>query len=186
MKKYKAIVSDFDGTLACSDKTVSQENLIAINELFSSGKKFALSTGRMTTSALMLAEKLPFKPLIATYNGGEIVDSATGEILTRHVLEPDIMLELIEYGRSRGLYYQIFTNEVIVEKKLNQAKYMLEHSNLSVSEIAQRCGFSSSEHLRSVFHRAIATSPQAYRKNIINKKILYFSNTGEDKIINNK
>lgn len=77
-------------------------------------------------------------------------------------------------------------HEVIVEKKLNQAKYMLEHSNLSVSEIAQRCGFSSSEHLRSVFHRAIAASPQAYRKNIINKKILYFSHTGEDKIINNK
>lgn len=116
MKKYKAIISDFDGTLACSDKTVSQENLIAISELFSSGKRFALCTGRMTTSALMLAEKLPFKPLIATYNGGEIVDSATGEILSRHVLEPDIMLELIEYGRSRGLYYQIFTNEVIVEK----------------------------------------------------------------------
>ena len=116
MKKYKAIISDFDGTLACSDKTVSEENLIAINELFSSGKKFALCTGRMTTSALMLAEKLPFKPLIATYNGGEIVDSATGKILSRHVVELDIMLELIDYGRSRGLYYQIFTDEVIVEK----------------------------------------------------------------------
>ena len=114
--KYKAIISDFDGTLACSDKTVSQENLIAINELFSAGKKFALCTGRMTTSALMLAEKLPFKPLIATYNGGEIVDSATGEILSRHVLDPKIMLELIEYGRSKELYYQIFTDEVIVEK----------------------------------------------------------------------
>ena len=116
MKKYKAIISDFDGTLACSDKTVSQENLIAINELFSQGKKFALCTGRMTTSALMLAEKLPFKPLIATYNGGEIVDSATGEILSSHLLKPEIMLKLIEYGRERGLYYQIFTDEVIVEK----------------------------------------------------------------------
>ena len=113
---YKALISDFDGTLACSDKTVSQENLKAINELFSVGKKFALCTGRMTTSALMLAEKLPFKPLIATYNGGEIVDSATGEILSRHLLEPEIMLRLIDYGRERGLYYQIFTDEVIVEK----------------------------------------------------------------------
>ena len=116
MKNYKAIISDFDGTLACSDKSVSQENLIAIDKLFSLGKKFALCTGRMTTSALMLAEKLPFKPLIATYNGGEIVDSATGEILSRHVVEPETMLEIIEYGRSKGLYYQIFTDEVIVEK----------------------------------------------------------------------
>ncbi|MBR2385567.1 MAG: HAD family phosphatase [Clostridia bacterium] len=115
-KKYKALISDFDGTLACTDKTVTRENLKAINELFSQGKKFALCTGRMTTSALMLAQKLPFKPLIATYNGGEIVDSATGEILSRHVLEPEIMLKLIDYGRERGLYYQIFTDEVIVEK----------------------------------------------------------------------
>ena len=116
MKKYKAIVSDFDGTLACTDKSVSQENLKAISELFSQGKRFALCTGRMTTSALMIAQKLPFKPLIATYNGGEIVDSATGEILSRHVLEPDLMLELIAYGKEKGLYYQIFTDEVIVEK----------------------------------------------------------------------
>lgn len=116
MKEYKAIISDFDGTLACTDKTVSKDNLKAINELFSAGKKFALCTGRMTASALMLAEKLPFKPLIATYNGGEIVDSATGKILSTHLLQPQIMLDLIDYGRERGLYYQIFTNEVIVEK----------------------------------------------------------------------
>ncbi|MBR2337740.1 MAG: HAD family phosphatase [Clostridia bacterium] len=116
MKEYKAIVCDFDGTLACTDKTVSEENLKAIGELFSQGKRFALCTGRMTASALMLAEKLPFKPLIATYNGGEIVDSATGKILSRHDLSPEIMLELIRYGKEKGLYYQIFTDNVIVEK----------------------------------------------------------------------
>ena len=113
---YKALISDFDGTLACTDKSISEDNLRAIGSLFASGKRFALCTGRMTASAMMLAQKLPFKPLIATYNGGEIVDSANGKILKRYLLPNDIILELIRYGRERGLYYQIFSDFVIVEK----------------------------------------------------------------------
>ena len=132
---FKAIVSDFDGTLACADKTVSKENLKAIEELFSAGKKFALCTGRMTTSALMLAEKLPFKPLIATYNGGEIVDSATGEILSRHELSPEIMLELTQYAREKGLYYQIFTDEVIVEKITEVTKFYCSICKVKAVEV---------------------------------------------------
>ena len=113
---YKALISDFDGTLACTDKSISEDNLRAIDSLFASGKRFALCTGRMTASAMMLAQKLPFKPLIATYNGGEIVDSSSGKILKRHLLPTDIILELIRYGREKGLYYQIFSDFVIVEK----------------------------------------------------------------------
>lgn len=113
---YKALISDFDGTLATRDKRVSDENLKAIRELFSQGKKFALCTGRMTASAMAVVQKLPFKPLIATYNGGEIVDSATGEVLKRYTLDSQLILRLIEYGRAKGLHYHIFSDEVIVEK----------------------------------------------------------------------
>lgn len=113
---YKALISDFDGTLATYDKRVSDENLKAIDELFSARKKFALCTGRMTTSAMMIAKTLPFKPLIATYNGGEIVDSATGEVLKRYTLSSNLILRLIEYGRKSGLHYHIFSDEVIVEE----------------------------------------------------------------------
>ena len=88
---YKALISDFDGTLANTDKTVSKENLKAIEELFSAGKKFALCTGRMTESAKMLVEKLPFKPLVGAYNGGVIFDSQTDEILVRHELKPELI-----------------------------------------------------------------------------------------------
>lgn len=82
--------------------------------------------------------------------------------------------------------YNKTVHEVIIDKRLDQAKYMLEHSNLNISDIAKRCGFSSSEHLRSTFKKLVGTSPQAYRNNVLNKKILFFSHTGEDKITNNK
>ena len=82
--------------------------------------------------------------------------------------------------------YNKTVHEVIIDKRLDQAKYMLEHSNLNISDIAKRCGFSSSEHLRNTFKKLVGTSPQAYRNNVLNKKILFFSHTGEDKITNNK
>ncbi len=141
MKNYKALVSDFDGTLACTDKTVSTENLTAVNELFSQGKKFALCTGRMTASALMIAEKLPFKPLIATYNGGEIVDSSTGEILSRHVLSPEILIELTQYAREKGLYCQIFTDEVIVEKITEVTEFYCSICKVKAVEVGDMCEY---------------------------------------------
>lgn len=113
---YKALISDFDGTLATCDKRVSTENLKAIDELFSLGKKFALCTGRMTASAMTVVKKLPFRPLIATYNGGEIVDSSTGKVLKRYVLDTALILKLLQFGKARGLHYHIFSDEVIVEK----------------------------------------------------------------------
>lgn len=82
--------------------------------------------------------------------------------------------------------YNKTVHEVIMDKRLDQAKYMLEHSNLSISDIAKRCGFSSAEHLRNVFKQSLGTSPLAYRKDVLNKKILFFSHTGEDKITTNK
>lgn len=82
--------------------------------------------------------------------------------------------------------YNKTVHEVIIDKRLDQAKYMLEHSNLSISDIAKRCGFSSAEHLRSIFKKMLGTSPLTYRKDVLNKKILFFSHTGEDKITNNK
>ena len=146
---YKAIVCDFDGTLANSDKTVSEENLKAIDELFSAGKKFALCTGRMTTSAKMLAEKLPFKPLIGAYNGGEIFDSSTGEVLIRHELKPELILRLVEYGRSRGLYFQVFTDEVIVEKITEVTEFYCSICRVKAREVGDIYSFVKENRLGS-------------------------------------
>lgn len=84
------------------------------------------------------------------------------------------------------IQYEKTVHEVIAEKRLSQAKYMLEHSNLTILDIAKRCGFSSCEHLRNVFNKNMGVSPQNYRKEMSNKRILHFSHSGEDKIINNQ
>ncbi len=79
--KYKGIASDFDGTLARKDGSVCKENIEAISEFVSRGGKFALCTGRMTASAVIMLEDFPFNQLIAAYNGCEIWDNVEKKLI---------------------------------------------------------------------------------------------------------
>lgn len=52
----------------------------------------------------------------------------------------------------------------IAQARLNQARWLLESSELSLARIAQKCGFSSNEMLRQRFLRALSVTPTDYRK----------------------
>lgn len=108
---YKAIITDFDGTLANGRKGVCQYNIDAIETLISRGLHFAVCTGRMTASALKVVSALPFRPLVGSFNGSEITDSATGEKIFSSALSTDDCLPLIDYAISRDLNCQIYDDE---------------------------------------------------------------------------
>ena len=59
---YKAIISDFDGTLATCDKRVSAENLNAIDEFLKIGGKFALCTGTNSLPTIKSLQSLQHLP----------------------------------------------------------------------------------------------------------------------------
>jgi transcriptional regulator GlxA family with amidase domain len=48
--------------------------------------------------------------------------------------------------------------------RLNQAKKLLAETELSVTEISFRCGFSDSAYMGKVFRKAFELTPQGYRK----------------------
>ena len=47
MSKYKAVISDLDGTLLTSDKIVSEFSKEIINKVINKGIKFYIATGRV-------------------------------------------------------------------------------------------------------------------------------------------
>ena len=108
---YKAIITDFDGTLARKDKGVCEYNIEAICEATEKGFNFALCTGRTTASIMKMLKPLPFKPLVGSFNGGEITDSLTGEKIYSNALTTDECLPLIDYCLNRGLNCQIYDDE---------------------------------------------------------------------------
>ena len=107
---YKAIISDYDGTLASKETGVCERNNKAITELVGKGFRFALCTGRMTASAMQIIKNLPIRPLVGSYNGSEITDSATGEKLYSKALTAEETLPLIDFAEERGANYQLYND----------------------------------------------------------------------------
>lgn len=82
--KYKLLVLDLDGTLTNKQKKITphtKETLLKIQE---QGVKIVLASGRPTYGIAPLAEQLElqkYEGYILAYNGGEIIDWKTKELM---------------------------------------------------------------------------------------------------------
>jgi LacI family transcriptional regulator len=55
--------------------------------------------------------------------------------------------------------------EFIIENRINHARHLLAESNLSIREIAERCGFSRDSHLAVLFKKNTGLTMRDYRSN---------------------
>jgi AraC family transcriptional regulator len=55
----------------------------------------------------------------------------------------------------------------LMNRRLARACELLANPSLSITEIAHRCGFASSQHLAAVTRRRLATTPTAYRRQLL-------------------
>ena len=83
---------------------------------------------------------------------------------------PDIHKLAEKYGYTPYYFSKKFKQEVgmslrdfAVEKKVERAKYLLDHTNMSVSDISETLGFSSQSYFGSVFRRIAGMSPSEYQ-----------------------
>lgn len=94
---YRLLVLDLDGTLTNSKKEISPRNLRTLLRLQQSGVRLVLASGRPTYGITPLAEQLQMKEhngYILSYNGGEIINWNTGELLYKNLL-PDEVLPIL-------------------------------------------------------------------------------------------
>lgn len=71
MKNCKLLLFDLDGTLLCSDKTISQRTLKALRDCRSQGILIGVSTSRSEQNALSFIEEL--QPDVLIVSGGALV-----------------------------------------------------------------------------------------------------------------
>lgn len=55
----------------------------------------------------------------------------------------------------------------LMNRRLTRACELLSNPAISITEIAHRCGFASSQHLAAVMRRRLATTPTAYRRQLL-------------------
>ena len=94
---YRLLVLDLDGTLTNSKKEIPPRNLRTLLRLQQSGVRLVLASGRPTYAIAPLAEQVQMKEhngYILSYNGGEIINWNTGELLYKNLL-PDEELPIL-------------------------------------------------------------------------------------------
>ena len=56
--------------------------------------------------------------------------------------------------------------DYLIEYRVRTAKKMLETTDLSITDIALRCGFNSNSYFTKLFHRICGKTPNAYRRQL--------------------
>jgi AraC-like DNA-binding protein/ligand-binding sensor protein len=94
------------------------------------------------------------------------------EVLNENYLNPNIVRILVrELRYSDTFLRKIFKKstgksfvDYVVEAKINKAKELLEHSALTIQEIADRLGYNTSPSLYKVFKKKTGLAPGEYRR----------------------
>lgn len=104
----KLFASDMDGTLLCSDFSISRENLDAIAELDRRGVVFAIATGRSYIDARSILDKHDLKCPIVCSNGAAVRNS-DGSLVSKRTIPLEELARLCAYMDEQGIFYGINT-----------------------------------------------------------------------------
>jgi Cof subfamily protein (haloacid dehalogenase superfamily) len=86
----RLLLSDVDGTLVRSDKSLSPRTIDAVHALHAAGVHFAVTSGRPPRGMEMLVEPLSLTTPLAAFNGGLVVEPAM-DVLAERVVPDDVV-----------------------------------------------------------------------------------------------
>lgn len=120
-KKYKMVISDFDGTLTGGkDSFVAESTLSAINAFRAAGGIFAVCTGRMTSSILPVARKMGLSGLAAAYQGSVIADITTGKVVRAQGFTYGEALKVCRVMEELALNIHLYTMDDLYTNYYNE------------------------------------------------------------------
>lgn len=136
--EFKLLALDLDGTLTNSKKEITphtRETLIRAQQ--EKGVKIILASGRPTYGVAPLANALEldkFGGYILAYNGGEIIDWRTREIMYKNLLDHDVLPYLYECAKKNDFAIVTYENEYVLTEKPDD-EYVLKEALLNVMKI---------------------------------------------------
>lgn len=103
MRQFRLVASDIDGTLLDPRGNLSARTLAAIQALRAAGIPFVLATSRRLTGAAPVAAALALDSPLILYDGAQVRQSPTGDILTQHALPLPLARQAAAILASHGL-----------------------------------------------------------------------------------
>lgn len=115
--EYKLLVLDLDGTLTNGKKEITDRNRETLIRAQQQGIRLVLASGRPTYGIAPLADELrmnEFGGFILSYNGGEIIDWSTKEMLYSKLLPNDVIPRLYACALHNEVAILTYDKEYIV------------------------------------------------------------------------
>lgn len=108
MPTIHAVISDLDDTLLNADHQLTCRTAQTMQRLLRQGIKVILASGRSAASMRPTVRTIgtPY-PYIA-YNGAQIVDSGTGEVLAANEIPLELAREVLQWLEARQVYAQFY------------------------------------------------------------------------------
>ena len=135
--QYKLLVLDVDGTLLNNEREVSKRTHSALMKVQQMGVRIVLASGRPTYGVLPLAEKLElnrYGGYILSYNGGQIFDAKSGELLFEKRINPEMLPYLEKKAQKNG--FALFTyHENFILTNQPENKYVQQEAALNNMEV---------------------------------------------------
>jgi AraC family transcriptional regulator len=89
-------------------------------------------------------------------------DEEEGRVALR-VVANDVHMSYFHFSRAFKQSMGMTATNYIAERRIERAKKLLEETELPISEIALRSGFSSQSHFTTAFRRLAGATPKAFR-----------------------
>lgn len=140
---YKLLVLDLDGTLTNTKKEITPRNKERLIQTQQQGTRLVLASGRPTYGIVPLANQLQmnqFEGYILSYNGGEIIDWKTREILYSNVLPDTAIPQLYECAKRNGLAILTYDEECIITEN-PEDEYVKKEAFLNKMQIRKTNDF---------------------------------------------
>jgi Cof subfamily protein (haloacid dehalogenase superfamily) len=103
----RLLLSDVDGTLVRSDKSLSERSIDAVHALHEAGIHFAVTSGRPPRGMEMLIGPLALATPLAAFNGGLIVEPGL-KVLDEHTIPDEAVGSVLELLASFDLAIWVY------------------------------------------------------------------------------
>ncbi len=137
----KIVVLDLDGTLTNSQKELSQRNRESLIAAQQQGVLVVLASGRPTYGIEPIAKLLElerFGGYILSYNGGVIVECATGRVIYQNSLPEELIEPLYRESKGAGCTILSYDGEVIFSEECCQKnRYVAHEAFLNKMEVRE-------------------------------------------------
>lgn len=114
---FKLIAIDMDGTLLMEDKTISNENVAAIESAKKKGVKIVLATGRPLEGIDKYLSDLNLngeEDYAVTCNGALVQNTKTGKIISKTILKFKDLMYLCNLSKEVGVCIHAFTPNGVI------------------------------------------------------------------------